>query len=75
MCSFCKQIFNQDESNAKDENHIYWDDGFYILAVAGDPYDCGILEKVKFCPYCGRKLSLLKPFSFVEKTHSGILEE
>ena len=29
---------------------------FYINVPAGDPYDGGYLEDVKYCPYCGRDL-------------------
>lgn len=29
---------------------------FDIWAVVADPYDSGVIENVKYCPYCGREL-------------------
>lgn len=65
MCSFCSNI--PDDSSVGwmgDErvknNLITYDTElkkFYIQVASGDPYETGILEDVKFCPYCGEKLS------------------
>lgn len=56
-CNFCKYIYDISEY-FDDKNCIVKDENQYdIYAVAGDPYDSGWIEDIKFCPYCGRKLS------------------
>lgn len=59
MCSFCEKIYPLSKGGLPDENLITYDevlDQFDIWAAAGDPYDTGVLQDVKFCPYCGEKL-------------------
>ncbi len=68
-CAFCKTIYPVEDTSDmafqrgkykdfKEDNYIYADeDGtFNIEAQAGDPYESGIVENIKYCPYCGRKL-------------------
>lgn len=52
-CDFCSNF-----SLKNHENHIEKDeDGcFNIWADTGDPWEWGIVEKIKYCPYCGRLL-------------------
>ena len=55
-CDFCEHIkdvtedFNNENCIVKDENQ------YDIIAVVADPFDWGLIERIKFCPYCGRKL-------------------
>lgn len=59
MCKFCEKIYPLHEGGIPDENVITYDDRydqFDIWSDTGDPYDSGVLEDVKYCPYCGRKL-------------------
>ena len=59
MCDFCNHIVEDSEVGWIDDNIITYDrkfDEFSIQTAAGDPYDTGILQDVKFCPYCGEKL-------------------
>lgn len=63
MCEFCKRILDDAEVGWVDNNIITYDrkfDQFDIQTAAGDPYDTGILQDVKFCPYCGEKLKYSK---------------
>ena len=55
-CKFCSLIFDIEE--APDFNCIVKErtGQFDINVPAGDPYDFGYLEDVKYCPYCGRDL-------------------
>lgn len=55
-CKFCSLIFDIEE--VPDFNCIVKGSTsqFYINVPAGDPYDGGYLEDVKYCPYCGRDL-------------------
>ena len=55
-CKFCSIIFDIEE--APDFNCIVKGSAskFDINVPAGDPYDSGYLEDVKYCPYCGRDL-------------------
>lgn len=62
-CEFCERIFDSSEVGWIDNNLITYDrkyDQFDIETAAGDPYDTGILQDVKFCPYCGEKLQFRK---------------
>lgn len=69
MCKFCETIYPVEDTSDiafqrgkykdfKEDNYIYADkDGtFNIEAQTGDPYESGIVENIKYCPYCGRKL-------------------
>lgn len=59
MCSFCEKIYPLSKGSLPDENLIAYDevlDQFDIWVATADPYDTGILQDVKFCPYCGEKL-------------------
>lgn len=58
-CNFCDDIYDIDSNNIPDGTHILYDkdlDLFHIYAQAGDPYDSGWAEDIKFCPYCGKEL-------------------
>lgn len=58
-CDFCKRILSDSEVGWIDKNIITYDreyNRFAIQTAAGDPYDTGILDDVKFCPYCGEQL-------------------
>lgn len=52
-CDFCSDFSPKDH-----ENHIEKDkDGnFDICADTGDPYEWGYIEKIRYCPYCGKEL-------------------
>lgn len=54
-CDFCS-----DFSSKKCGDYIYKDpkeDGrFDLFADSGDPWEYGIVERIKYCPYCGRLL-------------------
>lgn len=58
MCKFCEKIYPMSKAGLRNENLIAYDeelDQFDICAYA-DPYDSGLIENVKHCPYCGREL-------------------
>lgn len=56
MCDFCKTIHEQ-RVYYSGESYLYKDENkISIIADTYDPLEYGILENVKFCPYCGRKL-------------------
>ena len=55
-CNFCKKIFDSLETTPNVNCIIKYGERFDIQAVAADPYDCGWLDGVKYCPYCGREL-------------------
>lgn len=60
MCEFCSRILDDSGVGWIDDDLITYDPKFkrfYIQVASADPYDTGILEDVKFCPYCGEKLS------------------
>ena len=60
MCSFCSNIPDDSSVGWIKNNLITYDPEFkkfYIQVVSDDPYETGILENAKFCPYCGEKLS------------------
>lgn len=55
-CNFCEHIKDVSEDFIN-ENCIVKDKNQYdIIAVLADPFDWGLIERIKFCPYCGRKL-------------------
>lgn len=57
MCNFCKKIYPLSEGGFPEESLIAHDeplDQFDIWAC--NPYDCVIIQDVKYCPYCGRNL-------------------
>lgn len=59
MCSFCEKIYQLIEGGLPDENLIAYDKilgQFDIWVATADPYDSGLIENVKHCPYCGRDL-------------------
>lgn len=59
MCSFCEKIYPLSKGSLPDENLIAYDevlDQFDIWVATVDPYDSGLIENVKHCPYCGREL-------------------
>lgn len=72
MCKFCEKIYPLSKGGLPNENLIAYDealDQFDIWAVrlpyflpsrklssTADPYDSGLIENVKHCPYCGREL-------------------
>lgn len=59
MCEFCKYGYRNDSDIFPDGNFIRYSPNtnkFEIVAGSGDPYCDGLLEDVKFCPYCGEKL-------------------
>lgn len=69
MCKFCETIYPVEDTSDiafrsgkykdfQEENYIFTDEdgAFCIEAQAGDPYESGIVENIKYCPYCGRKL-------------------
>lgn len=61
MCNFCEHIGVDGEW--PDENKIVYDrkyDAFHIEAPDADPFCGGILQDVKFCPYCGESLDKRK---------------
>ena len=63
MCDFCERILDDADVRWVDNNLITYDrkfDQFDIRTAAGDPYDEGILDDVKFCPYCGERLKFVK---------------
>lgn len=58
MCGFCEEIYSLDEP-LPDKNCISYDKimkQFDIWAATADPYDSGVIEDVRYCPYCGREL-------------------
>ena len=62
MCAFCESIANTNEEYAharyKGGDFIFKDNGEYgILIDTGDSGCLGALNDIKFCPFCGRKLS------------------
>lgn len=62
MCTFCENIvYTNDEyfnARVKGGDFIYKDNnGYGILIDTGDSGCLGLLERVRFCPMCGRKLS------------------
>lgn len=62
MCEFCKDIAKDDKKffnkRLNGGNFIFQDEqGFGILADTGDSGCLGCIENIKFCPYCGRKLT------------------
>lgn len=66
MCDFCEFCFSIDSEIKPSKTHITYDrdsDQFDIQVETADPYDGGILEGVKFCPYCGEKLKITKRFT------------
>lgn len=61
MCDFCKYIYGYEEDAYSDRSHILYDideDEFDIEVGGEDPFWCNFLNGVKFCPYCGRKLTV-----------------
>ena len=59
MCKFCEKIYPLSKGGLLNKNLIAYDetlDHFDIWAVIADPYDSGVIEDVKYCPYCGREL-------------------
>lgn len=59
MCYFCERILKESSIDWIDENLISYDEKsneFNIQTASADPYDSGLLQNVKFCPYCGEKL-------------------
>lgn len=60
MCNFCKKIYTLSKGGLPNENCLAYDDELKqidIWTYTGDPYDCGVVEKVRYCPYCGEKLN------------------
>ncbi len=60
MCSFCEKIYQLIEGGLPNKNLIAYDKiwgQFDIWAATDDPYDSGIIEDVRYCPYCGRALN------------------
>lgn len=38
-------------------NHIFHDEeGFCIFGDSGDPFESAYIDKINYCPYCGRRL-------------------
>lgn len=64
MCKFCEEIAMNDEECGKfiingKEDFIFKDDcgeGFKILTDTGDSFVHGVIDNVRYCPRCGRKL-------------------
>ena len=69
-CDFCSTIYpDADTKNIVFRSGKYFDvaidsfitidnEGKYHVNIdPGDPYELGYLVDIKFCPYCGRKLS------------------
>ena len=60
MCEFCEKIYPLSKGDLPDKNLIAYDDEvldqFDIWVATADPYDSGLIENVKHCPYCGREL-------------------
>ena len=59
MCNFCEKIYPLSKGGLPDKNLIAYDetlDRFDIWTATADPYDSGIIEDVKYCPYCGKEL-------------------
>lgn len=67
-CKFYKEIFDDqlfgEPITMSEEAHIEFDSNlgcFNISIDTGDPYMGAYLERVEYCPYCGRKLERSKP--------------
>ena len=69
-CDFCSTIYPDADtknivfgrgkySDVHVESFITIDDEgkYHVNIDPGDPYELGYLVDIKFCPYCGRKLS------------------
>ena len=69
-CNFCETIYPDDDTNdivfrrgkyseVYKDSFITIDDEekYHVNADSGDPYELGYLCDIKFCPYCGRKLT------------------
>ena len=69
-CDFCDTIYPDDDTKNivfgrgkysdfnKDSFITIDDEGDYHVNIdPGDPYEIGYLCNIKFCPYCGRKLT------------------
>ena len=77
-CKFCKNITKHNENpvgdNGDDSNYIDFNDRdntFCIVAGTGDPYCFGAVEKIKYCPYCGK---MLRP-NIKKEYSSGLIFE
>lgn len=57
MCEFCKEIIKENEDSNKEEIIIKRDNGRIDLCCHAGGDDWGVVEDVKFCPLCGRKLT------------------
>lgn len=59
MCDFCENILDENSEEGIDRNHIFVrkDGSYWIFAETGDRFCVGNVANIKFCPYCGRKLS------------------
>lgn len=67
-CKFCKEIYDDrlfgEPITMPEKSHIEFDSTlgrFDISVDTGDPYMGAYLERVEYCPYCGRKLERSKP--------------
>ena len=69
-CDFCETIYPDADvkdivfregkySDVNKDSFITIDDRgkYYVNIDPGDPYEMGCLYNIKFCPYCGRKLT------------------
>lgn len=62
MCEFCRNIKKTDkeyfDARVKGGDFILKDEnGYGILIDTGDSGCLGFLQKIKFCPYCGKELN------------------
>ncbi len=59
MCGFCKTIYNEEDIPPKD--CLYFDPesetGISLFSYLSDEPTSAVLEGVKHCPFCGRKLT------------------
>ena len=66
-CKFCKEIYDDrlfgEPITMLEKSHIEFVSTlgrFDISVDTGDPYMGAYLERVEYCPYCGRKLERRK---------------
>lgn len=57
MCEFCKEIIKENEENIREELITQRGNGRFDLCCHTGGDDWGVVEDVKFCPVCGRKLT------------------
>ena len=69
MCGFCEKIYPEKDlkdivfarGHYKGTNIVEFitideEEDYHINVVTDDPYECGCMTYINFCPYCGRNL-------------------